>query len=52
MGENKEINIGKISIKKIGNRFTYKQLMEEIIPKYKNEGWKVPNKKIFYYIQM
>ena len=51
MEENKEINIGKISIKKIGNRFTYRQLKEEILPKYKNGGWKVPNKKIFYYIQ-
>ena len=51
MEENKEINIGKISIKKIGNRFTYRQLKEEILHKYKNGGWKVPNKKILYYIQ-
>jgi hypothetical protein len=47
----KEINLGKISIKKIGDRFTYRQLMENIIPKDGNEGWKVPSKKIFYYIQ-
>jgi hypothetical protein len=47
----KEINIGKISIKKIGSRFTYQQLKEEILPKYKNDGWKVPDKRIFYYIQ-
>jgi len=47
----KEINLGKISIKKIEDRFTYRQLMEEIMPKYKGEGWKIPNKKIFFYIQ-
>ena len=51
MGKNKEINIGKISIKKIGERLTYRQLMEEVLPKYKNGGWKIPNKRIFYYIQ-
>ena len=51
MDNNREINLGKISIKKIGNRFTYRQLREEILPKYKNDGWKVPNKRIFYYIQ-
>ena len=38
MEENKEINIGKISIKKIGNRFTYRQLKEEILPKSKRTG--------------
>jgi hypothetical protein len=47
----KEINLGKISIKKIGDRFTYRQLMEEIMPKYKREGWKIPDKRIFFYIQ-
>ena len=47
----KDINLGVITIKKIGDRFTYRQLMEEIIPKYKKGGWKVPNKRIFYYIQ-
>ena len=47
----KDINLGGITIKKIGERFTYKQLMEEVLPKYKNTGWKIPNKTIFYYIQ-
>ena len=47
----KDINLGGITIKKIGERFTYRQLMEEVLPKYKNTGWKIPNKTIFYYIQ-
>lgn len=47
----KDIKLGDIAIKKIGERFTYRQLMEEILPKYKGEGWKIPNKKMFYYIQ-
>lgn len=47
----KDINLGGITVKKIGDRFTYRQLIEEILPKYKGEGWKVPEKKIFYYIQ-
>jgi hypothetical protein len=51
MEEIPEIYLGNISIRKIGDRFTYRQLREEILPKYKNDGWKVPNKKIFYYIQ-
>jgi hypothetical protein len=51
MDNNREINLGKIRIKKIGNRFTYRQLMEVVMPRYKRDGWKIPNKKIFYYIQ-
>jgi hypothetical protein len=47
----KDINLGKITIRKLKNKISYSDLLGNIIPRYKEDGWKIPDKKIFFYIQ-